>query len=61
MNHTREVDNGGGGRYTYMVYFPRFLNSVTCKVEGYPKRIHTLGRIREHFMYMNWKANVAIL
>ena len=44
-----------------MVSFPHFLTSVTCKVEYYPERNHTLGRIREHFMYRHWKARAVIL
>ena len=40
--------------------FPRILNSVDCPVEGCPAKAKTPGRLRDHFMFCNWKPKVAI-
>ena len=61
LYQTREVDIRGGVIETYLVYFPCILNSVAYPVEGCPERSHTLERLREKFLYRNWKARVAIL
>ena len=37
------------------------LTLVACLVEGCLARAQKLGRLREHFMYRHWKANIAIL
>ena len=36
MPQTWGVDVSGGGLETYVVSFPRVLNSVTCPVDGCP-------------------------
>ena len=46
---------------TYVVSLPRVLLLMACPVEGCLVRANNLGRICEHFVYMHWKANIAIL
>ena len=45
----------------YMVSFPRVMKSVDCPVYGCPERAHIPGRLRDNFMYRNWKSNIVIL
>ena len=54
---------GGGhrGRETYVVSFPHVLTLADCMMEGCPERAYTAVRIRENFMYRNWKPHVEIL
>ena len=61
MSHTRGLDVFRWGLETYMVYFPRVLKLVACPVDRCSERAQNPGRLREHFMYRNWKAEVAIL
>ena len=61
LDQTWEVETGGGGSDTYVVYLPRVLTLVVCTVEWLPARGQKLGRLREHFMYRHWKAQVSIL
>ena len=61
LTQTRGVDVGGGGLETYVVFFPRILKSVKYLVEGCPAQKNKPGSIREHFMYLHWKAKVVIV
>ena len=61
LDQTREVETGGGGSDTFVVSLPRVLTLVVCPVEWLPESGQTLGRLREHFMCRNWKAQVSIL
>ena len=56
----RVVETGRGGKYTYMVSFPRVMTLVACTVEGVPERAHIPGRLQEHFMCLHWKDQVTI-
>ena len=57
----RGVDVGGGGLEVYKVSFPWILKLVDCPVEGCPDKAKTPGRLREHFIFLHCKLNVAIL
>ena len=61
MPQARGVGVGGGRPETYMVSFPRVLKSVACLVGRCPVRAHKPGRIRENFIYLHLKAQIAIL
>ena len=61
LSQNREVDTRGWGRETYRVSSPRVLTLVYYLVEGGPARDHTSGRLWEHFLYLHWKAQVAIV
>ena len=58
---TGGVDLGRGVTETYVMSFPRVLNSVACPVDGCLTRAHNLVRLREHFVYRHWNSNVEIL
>ena len=61
MPYIRGVEIGGGGPETYVVSYPRVLKSVECPVYGCLSMANNLGRLRENFMYRNWKAKIVIL
>ena len=48
---TRGVDEKGEGITTYVVSFPRILQSVRCLVPGCPAVAHSAGRLQENFMF----------
>ena len=50
-----------GGHTTNLVSFPRILKSVDCPVQGRPEMTHSVGRMRENFMYIHFRSNVAFL
>ena len=56
-----EVDVEEGGKETYMVFFPQVLKLVACPEDGFLERANNSGRLRENFMYQNWKSNVVII
>ena len=58
--HMRGVDEEGGETTTYVVSFPRILQSVRCPVPGCPVVEHSAGRLREHFMYRNFWSQVEV-
>ena len=45
---------GAGGLITYVVSFLWVLKTVRCLVPGCPEVATSAGRMREHFMYMNF-------
>ena len=55
------VDVGGGGTETYVLSFLWVLKLVTCPVDGCLARTNNPGRLRENFMYQNWKFKAAII
>ena len=61
MPYIRGVEIGGGGPEIYVVSFPRVLKSVECPVYECLSMENNLGRLRENFMYLNWKAKIVIL
>ena len=54
-----EVGGGGGGGVTYVVSFPPVLNMVRCLVPGCPEVVHSVVRMREHFMYRHLFSGIA--
>ena len=61
LAQNREVYTKGCGKDIYRVSFHPVLTSMTCPVEGWPEKSHTLGRLKKHFIYRHWKAQVAIV
>ena len=61
LSHNRGVELGGWGAKTSVVSFPRVLKLVVCRVDGCPARAKKSGRLREQFIYRNWKAKVEII
>ena len=55
------VDEVGGGTTTYVVYFPRLLQTVKCPVLGCPEVSHSAGRLQYHFMYCQFWSKVAVV
>ena len=58
---TREVYEKGEGPATYVVSFPRVLQSVRCPVPGFPAVCHSAGRLREHFMFRHFRSRIAVV
>ena len=56
---TRGFDKVGGGPITYVVSFPRVLQTVKCPVPGCTLVAHSAGRLRENFMYHHFSSKVA--
>ena len=48
---TRGVDEKGEGPTTYVVSFPRILQSVRYLMPGCPEVAHIAGRLQENFMF----------
>ena len=46
---------------TYMVYFPWVLKTVKYLVPGCPEVAHIAGLMREHFMYRQLFARIAMV
>ena len=44
-----------------MLPFPRVLNIVICPVPVCPEVANRVGRMREHFMYRNFFAQIAVM
>ena len=44
-----------------MVFFPRVLKMVRCLVPGCPSVAHSVGRMREPFMYRHFFAWIAVV
>ena len=51
----------GGGPNTYVVSFPRTLQSVECPVQGIKARAHNAGGMRDSFRYRYFLSKVAVL
>ena len=58
---TLGVDVGGVGPERYTVSIPRVLKLVVCLLGGCLVSSHNSGIFIEHFMYLNWKAEIMIL
>ena len=58
---TRGVDEEGEGPTTYVVSFPRILQSVIFPVSGFPTRAHSAGRLRGHFMFRKFWSQIAVV
>ena len=59
-HQTREVKIGRGGPMTYVVSFPQVLKTVICPVPVFPSVAHSVGRMREHFMYRHFFSGIAV-
>ena len=57
----RGVDDKGEGMSTYVVSFPRVLQSVRCLVPGCPVVSHNVGRLLEHFIFRNFQSRTAVV
>ena len=55
MTNNRGLYVGGGVPETYVVSFSRILKWVECPVEGCTEMVNIPGRLRENFMYRQWK------
>ena len=60
LPHNRGLEFGGGGTETYVVSFTWILKLVGCLVERYTAKANNPGRLRQNFMYRNWKLRVTI-
>ena len=58
---TRGVDVGRGGSTTYVVSLPRILKLVKYQVLGFPEKVNITGRMREQFMYRNFRSKIVVL
>ena len=52
---------GGGGPVTYVVSFPRVLNTVKCPVIGCLEAVHSVGPIREDFVLQKHFSLIAVV
>ena len=59
--HTRVVSEKGEGRTTYVVSLPRVLQLIICPVPGCPTICYSAGRLREHFMFRNFRSRIAVV
>ena len=57
----RGVDKKGEGPTTYVVSFPRILQSVRFPVLGCPAVAHSAVRLREHFMFQHFWSWIAVV
>ena len=55
------VDERGKGPSTYVVSFPKIIQSVRCPVPGCPARAHSARRLREHFMFRHFRSQIAVV
>ena len=60
-SQTWGVHMGRGGPTTYVVSFTSILKSVECPVSGCQEMYHSVGRMRENFMYRHFRSKVAVL
>ena len=58
---TRGVNEKGEGPTIYVVSFPRLLQVIRCQVPGFTAVSHSAGRMREHFMFQNFQAHMAVV
>ena len=58
---TRGVNNVGVLPTTYVVSFPRVIQSVRCSVPGYLAVAHSVGRLRENLVYQHSWFKVAVV
>ena len=56
----RGVNEVGEGLTTSMMSFPRLLRQVKCTVPGCLEVVHSVRGLRKHFMYCQFRSNVAI-
>ena len=54
-------DDKGEGPTTYLVSFPMVLHSARCLVPGFPAVAHSVGRLREHFMFRQFWSQIAVV
>ena len=59
--HTRGVDEKGEGLTTYVVSFPRVLQSVRCPVLVCPAVCHSAGRLRENLMFRHFQSWIVVV
>ena len=57
---TRGVDEVGGRKTTYVVSFPRALQTVKFSVLGCLEVSHGVGRLQEHFVYRQFWSKVEV-
>ena len=58
---TRGADEKGEVPTTYVVSFPRILQSVMCPVLGCPAVAHSTGRLRKNFMFRDFWSKIAMV
>ena len=58
---TRRVDEKGGRPTTYVVSFPRVLNSVRFPKPGCPAVAHSAARLQEIFMFRHFWSRIAVV
>ena len=55
------VDKVWLGPTTYVVSFPRLLQTVKCLVPRCPAVVRSVGRIQEHFVYRHFWYKVVMV